>query len=242
MPRFRSVSRTTNTVKLLIGDKMHIKQMVKEFKSTDERFKNETNAIRYFVHLGISAQQATENLQNSLDNTIVKNSIKEAVRKEISFHSAHIEKLQTITENLIKENEANFTEIARRTDAIEDLISAEGQTLLKTLNAGFLMSEDALRTNEHALQTSEHSLRNLIVLRSIFYVFLLGHRTGKIAPGEEDLIKWNKIIILAHEKANQLSLKEIKMVSADVLESTVIQQMANEIYKEIRALPKPNMS
>jgi hypothetical protein len=206
---------------------MHIKQMVKEFKSTDERFKNETNAIRYFVHLGISAQQATENLRNSLDNTIVKNSIKETVRKEISFHSAHIETLESLIEDFTEKTEANFQEIARRTNSIEDQINSTKEIILKSLNYG--------------VSTGEHALRNLIVLRSIFYVFFLGYRTGRITPGKENLTTWHRIIELAHKKANELSIKEINLISADVVESVVIKQMADEIYKDITRLPEPMM-
>ena len=118
-PKCRSLSRTTNIVKLLVGDKIHIKEMIKEFKLIDGRFKNETNVIRYFVHLGIIAQIATENLKNSLDNYVVKSLIKEVVRKELSSHSSRIEKLQDMIGNLTAKNEENFGEMAHRTEMIE---------------------------------------------------------------------------------------------------------------------------
>lgn len=222
MPNFRSVSRTSNTVRLLVGDKLYIKEMVKEFKLTDERFRNETNAIRYFVHLGIAAQTATENLRKSLDNTIVKHSIKEAVRKELSYHSDHIEKLQNLITELTKANEKNFTDIARRTETIEDQIQSSHNDLLKLLESMFL--------------TGEQALRNMIVLRTVTYVFLLGHKTGQIEAGTDNFLKWKQIIFMAHDKANQLSIDEVKMLSAEELEAEVIKKMASDIFVDVRKL------
>ncbi len=47
------------------------------------------------------------------------------------------------------------------------------------------------------------------------------------------------MINLAHQKANALSLNEIKMLSGDVMEAEIIRKMASEIFKEVIALPQP---
>ena len=47
------------------------------------------------------------------------------------------------------------------------------------------------------------------------------------------------MINLAHEKANKLSVKEIKMLSSEALEATVIQKMAGDIFREVVAMPEP---
>ena len=52
----------------------------------------------------------------------------------------------------------------------------------------------------------------------------------------------SNIIHLAHKRANQLSLKEIEMVSAENLESGIIQQMSLEIFREVSKLPDPQMT
>lgn len=225
MPNFKQISRTSNFTKLFVGDKMHIKEMVKEYRLTDKRFESEAAAVRYFVHVGIAAQSATEDLNNSLDNAIIRNSIKEAVRKELSFHSAHIEKLQNMMEEYSRNNDDNFGDIARRTDTLEAKI-----------DRGFEGIINFLKT---ILTTSEHALRNIIVLRSIIYVFFLGHKTGRIEPGKENLVKWNKLINLAHEQANKLSVKEIQMLANETLEATVIQKMAGDIFRQVASLPEP---
>lgn len=222
MPRTRTVSKTTNTVKLLIKDKIHIKNMIKEYRLTDERFKNETNAIRYYVNLGISAQCANEDLNNSLDNAIVKKSIKDAFKKDLTLHSEHIEKLQKLVESLTLQNIENFNDLANRTSKIEDLLSNNHSVLINLL--------------EGMLSTGKQTLRNLIILRTITYVFLLGHKTGQIESGTDNFVKWKQIIFMAHDKANQLSIDEVKMLSAEELEADVIKKMASDIFVDVRKL------
>jgi len=228
MPRFRSISKTNNTVRLFVGDKMHIKEMVKEFKRDDPRFETEATAIRYFVHLGIAAQSATENLRNSLDNTIVKNSIKDAVRQELSFHSNHIENLQNMVKDSVQRNKENFADIARRTEIIETKLNG-GINELKALFESFI-------------NTGAISLRNIIVLRTIIYVYLLGIKTGKLETGAENLGKWTTMITYAHQRANELSLEEIKLLSIDVMETKIIQKMATDVFIKVSSLPAPKSS
>lgn len=225
MAKLKRVSKISNFTKLFVGDKNHIGKMVREFKMTDKRFETEAAAVRYYVHLGIVSEAATEDLSNSLNHSIVKNSISTAVEKELSKHSAHIEKLQNLVEDSIAKNEGNFNDIAIRTTSIETKLDAGFETVINLLKS--------------LLKTGEQTLRNLIVLRSIFYVFFLGHQTGRIEPGKENLQKWNRMINLAHQKANALSVDEIKMLSGDVMETDVIRKMASEIFKEVIALPQP---
>lgn len=225
MAKLKRVSKISNYTKLFVGDKNHIGKMVREFRTTDKRFETEAAAVRYYVHLGVVSEAATEDLSNSLNHSIVKNSIAAAVEKELSKHSAHIEKLQNLVEDSIAKNEGNFNDIAIRTTSIEI-----------RLDTGF---EPVINLLKSLLKTGEQTLRNLIVLRSIFYVFFLGHQTGRIEPGKENLQKWNRMINLVHQKANALSLDEIKMLSGDRMETEIIRNMASEIFREVLRLPQP---
>jgi hypothetical protein len=54
-------------------------------------------------------------------------------------------------------------------------------------------------------------------------------------------VKWNRIIRLAHRGANALSVEEIKMLSEEVMETDIIQKMAEDIFKQINTLPKPEI-
>ncbi|HLM59636.1 MAG TPA: hypothetical protein VK308_02420 [Pyrinomonadaceae bacterium] len=228
MPKYKNVSRTNNTVHLYVGDKMHIKEMVKEFKKDDPRFSTESSAIRYYVHLGISTQRTTEDLKGNLDNAIIKKAIETAVRAELKFHSEHIEKLQNIVESFEQTTGGNFADLVKRTTIIED-----------KLDRGF---ESVINALKNILTTGENALRNLIVLRSILYVFLLGHKTGRIEPGKENIIKWQRIIKRAHEHANKLSVIEVKNLTNEMVEAQVIERISADIFREVLSLPEAKIS
>ena len=91
-------------------------------------------------------------------------------------------------------------------------------------------------------KTGEDAFRNIIVLRSIIYVFLLGHRTGRIVSGDENLRLWGKIIEVAHHKANALSVEEVKRLATGTVEARVITRIASEIFDEIQKLPPVEMA
>ena len=232
MPNFKTVSKTSHYTKLLVGDKMHITNMIKEFKTTDARFADMSAAIRYYVHVGIAAETATSDIRNSLDNTIVKASQKEAVRKELIPLDNKIENLITAIRETAAENSSFFTDVARRTEIVEAKLDRN----IERIDNGF---DSVINFLKGMLITGEQTLRNLIVLRSIIYVFFLGHKTGRIEPGKENVTKWTRMISLAHEKANEFSITEVKMLSSEVLETTTIQKMAREIFKEVNSLPEP---
>ncbi|MCY7375515.1 MAG: hypothetical protein LH472_06040 [Pyrinomonadaceae bacterium] len=209
-----------------MGDKNHIGRMVREFKSIDKRFETEAAAVRYYVHIGIVAESATEDLSNNLNHSIIQRSIKLAVEKQLVAQSNHIEILQNLIKESTAKNEDNFSDIARRTSSIETKLDNGFELIVRLLNG--------------ILSTGEQALRNIIVLRSIFYVFFLGHQTGRIAPGKENFMKWSTLINLAHDRANQLSIQEVKLLNSETLESTVIQKMASDIFMEIAHLPQPH--
>lgn len=222
---FRSVSKTNSTSRLLNGSKMHIEKMVRELKYKDPNFASESAAIRHYVNVGIAAETATSDLRNSLDNSIIQRSIKNNLREELKSHSNHVENLIKAFKEFSEESSNLFRDVSRRTEVIETKLDAGNEAILELLKSMSI--------------TGEQSFRNLIVLRSVIYVFLLGHKTGKIEPGKENLLKWNLLINLAHHKANALSLDEVKLLSGDVMESQIIRNMASEIFKEVSRLPQP---
>jgi hypothetical protein len=223
--RFREISRINMTVRLLNGDKIHVEKMVRELKYKDPNFATESAAVRHYVHLGVIAETATTDLRGSLTNNIVKRSQKDAVRAELLPLDNKVENLVNAFKEFSEENSNLFKDVSRRTEVIETKLDAGNEAIL-----GLLKSMNI---------TGEQSFRNLIVLRSIIYVFFLGHKTGRIEPGKENLQKWHQMINLAHQKANALSLNEIKMLTGDVMEADVIRKMASEIFKEVLRLPQP---
>lgn len=225
MPNFKRVSKTSNYVKLFIGDRIHISNMIKEHKRDDPKFADYSAAIRYYVHLGIAAETATSDLRNSLDNTIVRQSQKEAVRDELKPLANLIENLTNKVTESVEKNSEFFADVSKRTEIIESKLDIASEKIINLLNS--------------ILITGENALRNIIVLRSIIYIFFLGLRTGKIEPGKENLVKWNKMITLAHKKANSLSIAEVNQLHEETLEAEVIQRFSSEIFKEVNALPEP---
>jgi len=223
--RFREISRVNLTVRLLNGSKMHIERMVRELKRTDPNFATESAAVRHYVNVGIAAETATTDLRNSLDNNIVKRSQKEAVRAELLPLDNKVENLINEFKKFSEENGNLFRDISKRSESIETKLDAGNEAILSLLKSIDI--------------TSEESFRNVIVLRSVFYVLLLGHKTGRIESGKENLVKWDFIINMAHQRANELSLNEIKMLSGDRIESEIIRNMASEIFKAVARLPEP---
>ena len=257
MPRFKSVSRTPNYTRLKVGDKKHIASMVEEFKKTDKRFENEASAIRHYVHLGIVAETSTDDLRNSLDSVIVRDSQKEAVRDELKplagVIKTLVEKLDEQDQNL---NEF-FADLTKRTEKIEGSIDAKAQALEASIVDNSKSIESRIELNFSQLFSTlteitkqlsamfnfvRYILRNLIILRSVIYIFLLGYKTGIIEGGKESQIIWNNLIQLAHQKAMDLSLVELTQLKDDQVESTVIQKMASDIFKEVTSKPQPRVS
>ena len=223
MPRFKSISKSPQYTRLFVGDKMHISNMVKELGKDDKKFENPAAAIRYYVHVGIAAETATSDLRNSLDNTIIKASQKDAVRFELKPLANVIEQLVNRTKETEEETARLFQDLALRTTQIENKI-----------DAGF---ESLSRQMQKLLMNGEYSLRTLIVLRCVMYIFLLGLQTGKIEPGKENIQRWGQIIKVAHDRANRLSNDEIKMITNGLIESQKIREMATEIIKEVIVQP-----
>ncbi len=229
--RYRSISRTGMTVRLFNGSKMYIEKMVRELRFSDPNFATEAAAVRHYVNVGIAAETATSDLRNSLDNTIVKKSIKDGLRYELKSHSNHIENLINALKDFAAESNQLFNDISKRTELIESKVESGFENIEASVDSVL----NLLKSN---FSINEESLRNIIVLRTITYVFLLGHKTGKIAPGKENLVNWNRMIVLAHKKANELSMGEVKALASDVMEASIIQKMAREIFLQVNSLPE----
>lgn len=223
MPNYKQVSKITNATRLFVYDKKYISRMVAELKSSDPKYATESTAIRTLVHIGIAAQTGSENLRNSLDDTIIRKSLEKTVRTELVLHTNHLEILENKIDALIAKNKSTFGDIANQTTRSE-----------RNLAAGI---EAVGKTSASALRFTEEILRNLLVLRSMFYIFFLGYKTGRI---KEDYIgKWIDVIRIAHAKGNELSIGEIEIASTSPVESKVVEDLTEKIFKEIYKMPKP---
>lgn len=218
--RFRAISKTNVMVRLFNGSKRHIDNMVRDLKTSDPNFASASAAVRHYVFLGISAETATTDVRNSLDNSIVRKSIKGAVRYELNPVKDGIDSLMAALKNFTEENSQIFNDISKRTADIES-----------KLDTGF---EDTSATLEKLLTTGEQSFKNIAVLRSLFYIFLLGIETGKIDTGKENLAQWNTIVKLAHEKAGEFADRELRELSTGRMESDVIKNLTLQIFTHVK--------
>ena len=122
--RFRSISTHSISVRPFNGDLMYVKKVVKELRLNDPNFASDAAALRHYIHVGIAAEIAISDLRKSLDNNIIKRSLKAATFEELKPIANHLENLINAVESLIGNQEINFNDIARRTNALEAKLEA----------------------------------------------------------------------------------------------------------------------
>lgn len=240
-----AISKNNVSTRLYYSSKMHITKMVKDFRFTDPNFGSPAAAIRHYVQHGIQAESATSDVRHALENTTVKNSIKNGLREELKSHTNNIKKFDETMTNSLAEFRDLFADLGRRSTAIETWLEGDTEKLRRQLadhteRLRRRLDDDqqsVVKLLEKVILTDTEALRNIIVLRSIIYVFLLGYQTDKIKDEATNLINWRFIIGAAHEKANALSIDEVKMLAAGTLEAEVIQRMAREIFVETKRHP-----
>ncbi len=85
-------------------------------------------------------------------------------------------------------------------------------------------------------KTSDAALRNLIILRIAFRLFLLEVKAGQIEPGRQSSAEWIHVIARVQERVRFVPIDEIKTLSNDTLEIDVIRKGASAIFAGL-ALP-----
>lgn len=224
----RKISNESFPSRLFAKDTLHIKRKVKEAGATDTRFKDKTSAVRYYVQLGISTEKRT-NSANTLDDKIIIASQKEVVTDSLLPLKHSIDDLITVMQNFDHKQSEHFRQSNNWTEALIGRIEALNQSL--NVAVGNLLNE-ILRSGK----VSDESLRNIIVLRSIHYIFLLGYKTGNFDPNEK--ISWNEVILFAHKKAQELSITELQHLNEGTYEDTIVKKLAGDIFKEIQRLKR----
>lgn len=218
--RYRAISKSVVSAKLYNGSKRHIDTMVREFRNSDPAFSSVGAAIRHYVHVGISAEAASTDLRWTLDYSPIKKAQKDAVREELKPHSGNIKNLEKKIEEMMLETGQLFRDITTRTDNIE-----------AKLDVGF---ENTAERLEKILLTGDHSFRNIAVLRSLFYVFLLGIQTNLLNTGKENLAQWKAVVRTAHEKVGEFAAEELRLLTADQMENDFIRKLTLDIFSTVK--------
>lgn len=195
---------------------------------TDKRFENNSAAIRFYVHLGIATENRTS-VVNSLDDKIIKASQKEVVIETLLPVKNAVDTLTAAIEEFGSKQQEYFIAANKQNDAlvrhIENGFNGLGEHITKSFTR--LLHEILLNG-----KLNEQSLRNIIVLRSILYVFLLSYKIGRIEPNEK--INWEKLVLEIHSKAQEISLAEIYELTTEEFETGVVKQLAREMFERLR--------
>lgn len=218
------ISNESLPARLYAPDTRHIKRRVAEFGGTDTRFKDKTAAVRHYVHLGIVTEKRTETA-NTLEDRIIKTAQKEVVIETLLPVKNSIDALIEAMQNFDRKQDAHFLDATK-----------QNNTVIRRLEEFFYLAEKSLQKLSDDVISSgvggEEILRNIVILRSIQYVFLLGYKTGKIEPDEK--VNWEYVVRLAHEKARELSYAELESLTAGAGESPHIEKLARDIFVAIR--------
>lgn len=207
-------------------DNDHLNRKVRSLRYDDKRFENFGAAIRHYVHLGIATEKRTETA-NTLDDKIIKASQKEVVTDSLLPLKTSIDDLIGAMRSFAQKQDEQYAEsaklgqhILRRVDGINEQLSGQlGELLSKILTDG---------------KTTEETLRNVIVLRSILYVYLLAYKTGRIEPNGD--AAWTKLVVATTQKAQELSIVELQHLAQGNLETQVVEGLATEMFKIIKSI------
>lgn len=238
MEKNKKISRETNATKLFADDLNHVKKIVKKNRYTDKRFESHSSTIRYYVELGIQAENSSDSGANNLDRAVINSTATDALRVEVLQLNEIIENLSATVKTLSANQTDYFACSTKKLQSLEASLANNLSEVSSQLNSD---SEGIVKRLDRTEKTDSAMLHNLIVLRSVFYIFLLGYQTEKIKPGKDNLNKWGKLIEVAHQQANRLSIDEIKASASEELESAMIREMAKTIFREVMSHPEPEM-
>ncbi len=181
----RKKSGETWSGRLLVRDANFLKQKIKTDGVRDVRFKDRSAALAHYVHLGIAAEKQVE-AANSLGDRIIRESQREVVIDSLRPLKEAIDKLTVTMTGFGELQASSLSETTRVTRGIQEGVI-------------------------HLAARSRRELENIIIIRSVLFVFLLGIRTNRIQPDERT--PWDKLIAFAHEKARELAVEETKLRS-----------------------------
>ena len=205
---------------LFLTDERFIKEKLKE-GLFDEKGKPLTmsSIIRKYVHLGLINEKNTQHAEYSLRDKVVRKSL---FRLMDEFMSP----MQTAINEFREENKALKNVIRELLDKKKS-DAFELQMSINSLREDLLLEFGNISTDKY----SELSFKNLVILRTVFYVFLLGYHHKKIPPHSSAEDAWIEIVKIVHNKAGEMSLEELAGKDTEGLEKE-IKRLAGATYTE----------
>lgn len=221
------------TTKLFPKDEAYIKRMEKKYGADDKRFASSSAAIRYYVGLGIKAENNAVETSETLEKALLRRDQKFIVAEQLlpivnGFNELcdRIEALNAIQADYFANAEQKFADFESRfglrTNRDEEQFGTAPESFVEQLSVSD--------------KTSDAALRNLIILRIAFRLFLLEVKAGQIEPGRQSSAEWIHVIARVQERVRFVPIDEIKTLSEDTLETYVIRKGASAIFEGL-ALP-----
>ena len=216
----KRVSKTTFRTNLNLTDERFLNEKLKE-NLRDEHGKPFTmsSIIRKYVHLGLINEKNTQHAQYSLRDKIVRESL---FRLMDEFNQP----MQKILHKIREDNEelnAKMGLVIQAATNSNDVVIYQMNKLREDLFGAF-----SQMTSE---MSNEPLLKNLIILRTVFYIFLLAFHRKPLPnhPKAEDL--WVRVVKIVHTKADALDLYEFGQKTHEDLE-IALRNLAAESYGE----------
>lgn len=223
--KIKRVSKTGIKTYLNLSDERFLKEKLKE-NLLDEKGKHYTmsSIIRKYVHLGLINEKNTQHAQYSLRDQVVRKSL---FRLMDEFH----EPMQNML-TLIREENAELKKGLEAVIANNDKHGFILQNEIANLKVDLLASFDQIKDDKY----SELAFKNILILRTVFYVFLLAYH-HKVIPNKLEAEKaWIKIVKVVHRKAGELSMNELVIKDTKALEyeiRTLAGASFDEAMKEL---------
>ena len=225
--RYNQISRKGSPVRLLNRCQIHIEKMVRDLKHVDPNFANETAAVRHYVNVGIAAETATSDLRRSLDNTIVKKSIKTAAHDEITVLKKDLEKAVDLLKDLSKRQTEDFADIARRTELIETKVE-------RVLESSETNPKTQATPEAAKQQTALKDARQRVILKCLFNAFYVAQRLDQIPAVEGDYMIWANLLNKeTHAKVSALPTKELMAYANNAIPAEQLRAFAKQIFNQV---------
>lgn len=127
MSKTKTIGKENMGTRLFTTDEAYIKSIVKKNRFIDKRFENNSAAIRYYVELGIAAQNNAVEASENLVNSILRRDQKHAVAEHLSPLITGINTLWEAVKTLDANQDYYFTRAEQRLEKLESRFGQLGE-------------------------------------------------------------------------------------------------------------------
>lgn len=182
--------------------------------------------------------------------SIVKASQAEVIDSRLQPLITQIDKLTGQVQHLLESNEM----LSKGVNNVTQNISSDVSNIyeqIKTISVGGGQSKQISEINQQLINltttlqplaaNSETALKNIIAMRSLFYMFLLGYQTGSIEEANKlSRAQWVYFVRDVQKKLNKLSFEEFNKLDA-VEQHKFIEDYARQLFEQVRIIKQSDI-